>query len=136
MNYANTQPRTFCALLLILTMSCVVQGKAEPASAPNPGTGLEGTISMSPAHPGPEREGIPSSRPLANTDFVVKKGDDPVTSFKTDDQGRFRISLPPGHYSVSRKGPAAKIGNYGPFEVEVVAGQTTKVQWNCDTGMR
>ena len=59
-----------------------------------------------------------------------------MASFKTDDQGRFRISLPSGHYTISRKGGKATVGSYGPFEVDVAAGQIKRVQWNCDTGIR
>jgi hypothetical protein len=28
------------------------------------------------------------------------------------------------------------IAQYGPFDVDVVAGQMTKVEWQCDTGIR
>ena len=28
------------------------------------------------------------------------------------------------------------VGRYGPFEADVTAGQMTKVEWRCDTGMR
>jgi hypothetical protein len=118
------------------TSACLVLAEPQPSPTPETGTGLEGTISISPVHGGPERQDRPSSGPLANIDFIVAKDNNPITSFKTDDQGRFRISLPPGHYVVSRKDPAGKIGRYGPFEIDVVATQMTKVQWNCDTGMR
>ncbi len=135
---SDVNKRQFFLIIVVqlAVFFCVVQAEAEPTSTPGPTTGLEGTISVGPIHGGPEREGIPSSRPLANTDFVVKKGDDPATTFKTDDQGKFRISLLPGNYTVSRQSPGGKIGRYGPFEVDVVAGQMTKVQWTCDTGMR
>ena len=69
----------------------------------------------------------------SRTTFVEIKGD---LRFTTDDQGRFRTALAPGHYKVSLKGKTSSIGRYGPFEVDVVAGQTTKVQWQCDSGMR
>lgn len=85
---------------------------------------------------GPVRQGVPDSRPLANTTFEVKQGDLVAASFTTDDQGRFRISLSPGHYSVTRKDWKVRVGFYGPFEVDVVAGQIKKVEWNCDTGMQ
>jgi hypothetical protein len=123
-------------LLLLAMMSWVVRAETEPTSTPGPGTGLEGTISISPSHGGPQREGDPSSAPLANIDFVVKKGNDLNAAFKTDDKGWFRISLAPGHYTVSRKEPGGKIGRYGPFEIDVVAGHMTKVEWMCDTGLR
>lgn len=124
------------SLLLLATFSCLALAETQPTSTPKLATGLEGTISVGPVHGGPERLGVPNSRPLANTAFVVKKGDDPVTSFTTDDQGWFRIPLLPGHYTVSKKDREGKLGSYGPFEVDVVAGQMTKVQWDCDTGVR
>ncbi len=99
-------------------------------------TGIEGVITIGPIQAGPVRADTPSSRPLANATFVVENQKGETTSFTTDDQGRFRTSLAPGHYKVSLKGKTSSIGRYGPFEVDVVAGQTTKVQWQCDSGMR
>ncbi len=99
-------------------------------------TGIEGVIIISPIHGGPVRPGIASSKPLMNTTFVVSNATSAVAEFTTDDQGRFKITLEPGHYSVTKKGEQHKIGRYGPFDVDVVPGQTTKVEWHCDTGMR
>jgi hypothetical protein len=82
------------------------------------------------------RKGVPDSKPLANTTFVVKKDDLAIASFTTDEQGRFRISLPAGHYRVSKKDWKSRVGFYGPFEVDVTAGQMKRVQWNCETGMQ
>jgi uncharacterized surface anchored protein len=79
---------------------------------------------------------MPSSLPLAHADFVVQQEDREVASFTTDENGRFRVSLPPGHYTVSKKAKKGGIGKYGPFEVDVVAGQVAAVEWHCDTGMR
>jgi hypothetical protein len=111
---------------------------AESPSPPKrePETGVEGVISISPIQGGPSRQGVPDSRPLANAKFIVAKENSTVTSFQTDDQGRFQISLLPGHYTISRKDWTASLGSYGPFEVDVVAGQMKRVQWNCDTGIR
>jgi len=90
-----------------------------------------------PTQGGPITADTPSSKPLANATFVVEneKGAD-VASFTTDDQGRFRVPLAPGHYIVSKEGKKSGIGHYGPFDVDVVAGKMTKVQWECDTGIR
>jgi hypothetical protein len=98
-------------------------------------TGIEGVITIDPSRPGPVRADAPSS-PLANTAFMVESQKGEITSFTTDDQGHFRTSLAPGHYKVSLKGRTSSIGRYGPFEVDVVAGQMTKVQWRCDSGIR
>ena len=45
-------------------------------------------------------------------------------------------ALTPGHYTVTKREQQKKIGRYGPFDVDVTAGQMTKVEWRCDTGMR
>ena len=89
-------------------------------------TGFEGVITISPAQPGPIRADSPGSKPLANAAFEVQNENGEVASFTTDDQGRFRISVPPGHYKVSIKGRKSSIGHYGPFEVDVVPGQNDK----------
>jgi protocatechuate 3,4-dioxygenase beta subunit len=65
----------------------------------------------------------------------VKKEDAPVASFTTDAEGRFRVSLPPGHYTVMREDSGARIGHWR-FEVEVVVGSVAKVNWTGDSGMR
>jgi hypothetical protein len=99
-------------------------------------TGIEGVITISPAQPGPSRVDAPGSKPLANTAFVVENEKGEVASFTTDDQGRFRTPLAPGHYKVSLKARKTTIGRFGPFETDVVPGKMTKVQWECDSGIR
>jgi hypothetical protein len=132
----NKQQSLELFLILLALFCCVVRAESQATSPPEAGTGLEGSISLHNISGGPVRQGVPDSKPLANTTFVVKKGDLTVSSFTTDDQGRFQISLPSGHYSISRKDWKSRVGFYGPFEVDIVAGQMKKVQWNCDTGMQ
>ena len=98
-------------------------------------TGIEGVISEGPIFPGPSNHGQPDSRPLANAEFVVKQENSMVTSIKTDEQGRFRVLLSSGHYTVWSKGREGNGGNCS-FEVDVVAGEIKQVKWNCDTGLR
>ena len=109
---------------------------AATLSASEPQTGIEGVITVGPVHGGPSRIGVPDSRPLPSATFIAQNQKGTATSFTTDDEGRFRVSLEPGHYTVSLKGKKGPIGHYGPFEVDVLDGQMTKVQWRCDTGMR
>src|SRR4029453_2441729 len=121
-------------ILLFLAMSSAFLPMQIPAE---PQSGIEGVITISPWHPGPIRAAKPGSKPLANATFVGQTEANAVTSeFTTDAQGRFRVSLPLGHYKVSLKGKKGGVGKYGPFEVDVAAGKMTPVQWNCDTGMR
>ena len=113
---------------------CLLLAATLPASEPQ--IGIEGVITVGPVHGGPARIGVPDSRPLVNTTFIAQSRNGTATSFTTDDQGRFRLSLEPGPYTVSLKEKKGGIGRYGPFEVNVVADQMTKVEWRCDTGMR
>jgi carboxypeptidase family protein len=99
-------------------------------------TGIQGIITISPARPGPTRIDEAGSVPLANATFVVKNDDAEMASFTTDEKGRFRAALPPGHYKVSLKGRKSSIGRFGPFEVDVAPGKMTSVQWECDSGIR
>ena len=99
-------------------------------------SGIEGVITISPANPGPIRADAPGSIPLANAIFAVEKNNGEVTSFTTDGQGRFRVSLRPGHYKISLKGRKSSIGHFGPFEADVAPGEMTNVQWECDSGIR
>jgi hypothetical protein len=118
------------AVLLVLAISfCMAHASSEPAA------GVEGTITVGPVVAGPVREGMASSMPLANFTFAVANEKQSVTSFTTDAQGRFRVSLAPGHYTISA---SRKIGMHGcgPFDVDVVSGKMTTVEWECDTGIR
>jgi len=132
----NKQQSLELLLILLAPFICVAQAETQSMPSSEAGTGLEGSISLHGISGGPVKQGVPDSKPLANTTFVVKKGDLTITSFTTDDQGRFRISLPPGHYSISKKDWNSRVGFYGPFPVDITAGQIKKVQWNCDTGMQ
>ncbi|MFL6501175.1 MAG: SpaA isopeptide-forming pilin-related protein [Candidatus Udaeobacter sp.] len=102
-----------------------------------PGTsGIEGTIVVSPSRPGPIRkEEGPSVAPVRNAQFAIKAGDATVKTFTTDNEGRFQVALPPGHYVIAREGAPSGIGRWR-FEADVDAGQMTKVNWTADSGMR
>src|SRR5260370_649744 len=95
------QFRKFRIILVLLVLSgCFSSGQTQSGS----GTGIEGVITFGPTQGGPIRADTPSSKPLANATFVVEneKGAE-VASFTTDDQGRFRVPLTPGHYTVSQE---------------------------------
>jgi len=123
-------------LILLALFSGMVRADTQPSPSPEASAGLEGSISLHTISGGPVRQGVPDSKPLANTTFVVRQEERVVTSFTTDAQGRFRVSLPPGHYSISKKDWQSRVGFFGPFPVDIMPGQIKKVQWNCDTGMQ
>jgi len=115
-------------------MICLHVSAVAAERSPEPGTGIEGLITIGPIHGGPARPGVPDSRPMSRATFIVENERGTITSFLTDDDGRFRVSLSPGHYRVSFEHAQPKVGHYGPFEAEVVAGQMTKVEWHCNSG--
>jgi hypothetical protein len=124
-------PRRELAIILVVTIMSLSLGQAQSESA----TGLEGVITIGPIQPGPARQGVPDSAPLANFTFTVANEKGAITSFTTDAQGRFRVPLAPGHYTISQSGKD-RIRRCGPFDVDVVIGKMTAVEWECDTGMR
>ena len=101
------------------------------------GTGIEGVVKVSPIRPGPIKKGseVPDVAPLPNAIFAVANEKGTFISFRTDGEGRFRLSLSPGHYTVSlaeNRFPRP----CGPFEVDVESGKMTNVEWRCDSGVR
>jgi hypothetical protein len=131
--YLPMQFRVFSISLAFLIMSALFSPGQTSSGAE---TGIEGIITISPTQAGPVRDDSPGSKPLANATFAVENEKGEVASFTTDDQGHFRTSVPPGHYKVSMKGRKSSIGRFGPFEVDVVGGKMTNVQWQCDSGIR
>jgi hypothetical protein len=131
--------KTVCVISLLSVLipaSCSsILAQTPTAPSPSTNTGIEGVISIGPSHGGPARIGIRNSSPLANTEFIIAGEKEMPASFKTDDQGKFRVVLPPGHYQVTKK-EKSRLGGCGPFEVDIAAGQMTKVEWSCDSGMR
>jgi len=121
---------------MLTLFGCLAHAGTQSNPSPAPASGLEGSIFLHTIEGGPVIKGAPDSKPLADTTFLVRQGDLTVTSFTTDKQGSFRVSLPPGHYSIAKKDWNSRVGFYGPFEVDIAAGQIKKVQWDCDTGMQ
>jgi hypothetical protein len=120
-------------LALLFMSRTLSSGESDTSRA----TGIEGIVMVSPIRPGPIKKGseVPNVAPLPSALFSVANEKGTVTSFTTDGEGRFRLSLSPGHYVVS-------LAEYrfprpcGPFEIDVESGKMTKVEWRCDSGMQ
>jgi hypothetical protein len=98
------------AILFFALIPLVVMA-ATPTPNPVP-SGIEGVILVSPSHPGPTRKDQPDAGPAANVTFTVMKSEAKVGSLTTDADGRFRIALPPGLYTVLRDDPGSRIGHW------------------------
>jgi hypothetical protein len=127
--------RAALVLISLVTFGAVLPAQTSDRTLYSVPTGIEGTISISPARGGPTRVGVPNSRPLANKDFVATDGQGTETAFKTDEHGHFRVMLAPGRYRITPR-QKSRIGGCKMLEVDVAAGAVTRVDWNCDSGMR
>lgn len=108
-----------------------------PVVAAHGATGLDGTVSVSPARPGPQRIGAPGVAPLANMAVRVQRSDGhEVAHATTDDQGRFTVSVPVGAYEVVIDVHGAALPRCPIMPAQVRDGRLTRVQIVCDSGMR
>lgn len=101
-------------------------------------SGIEGQAVISPAHPGPTRQGQSDTAPFQTTLVISRTSDGAeVSRLETGSDGRFRVALPPGTYKV---GPPAGTGRRLPRGVEetvtVTPGKFAQVTINFDSGMR
>lgn len=78
-------------------------------------------------------EGVPCELPFAGQ-FEVERRGRQVTTFRSDDEGRFAIRLAPGEYTVTWS--AGGIGFLGQQRSVLVEWPETTVELHFDTGIR
>ena len=106
---------------------------------PHAESGIEGQTVISPARPGPQRQGQPGSASYQTTLAVVNTADGrEVARFQTGSDGRFRVPLPPGEYTIGPPADAQprRFPRGEQHTVTVVRGQFTQVTVAFDSGMR
>jgi hypothetical protein len=100
-------------------------------------SGIEGQAIISPARPGPIRQGESGSAPYKTTLAIRSITDNTeVKRLETGSDGRFRVVVPPGTYRI---GPVARAGRFPRGEeqtVTVVQGKFAHVTIEFDSGMR
>ena len=116
-------------LALIAVSLAAVAG----ASAASPPSGLYGTVRRGPITP-VCRAGVPCDAPAANIILTFARTGLARTT-RADQQGAYRIGLPPGIYSVrTNSKPFGQTPR--PATVHVRAGHTDKIVFTIDTGIR
>jgi hypothetical protein len=97
-------------------------------------SGLRGLVTRSPITP-VCMEGVPCSAPARNIPLVFTRLGRTVTT-RTDGDGRYRVALAPGAWSV-RAASVPRIGTgIRPSSVRVLAGRFRVVNLDIDTGIR
>ncbi|MFL5766342.1 MAG: carboxypeptidase-like regulatory domain-containing protein [Actinomycetota bacterium] len=106
------------------------------AGSPGPGSGdagVQGVVRVGPACP-VQREGTSCpDRPLA-TELRFVQGSDVAATVRTGDDGRFRVGLAPGSYTI-RSGKAG-LPTLRPVQVTVPPHAYTTVTLTFDSGIR
>jgi len=106
-------------------------GCAPPATYQS---GITGTVLAGPACPGPARSDSPCpDRPVA-VQLVFLKDGARVASVSSLADGRFRVDLPAGRYTI--RGEGSGLPSVREMTVEVPASTHVEVTVQADTGMR
>lgn len=100
-----------------------------------PSTGLEGTVTRGPVTPVCVVD-VPCSAPFSAR-FAVWQNSRFVSSFRSDDQGRFGVRLEPGTYRLIPASDAPIIDPESQIKIAVVGpSHITIVELEFDTGIR
>lgn len=99
-------------------------------------TGIRGTVLCGPLSPGPARPGQAEEGPLSAA-FAVYDAAEKVAQFRSDEKGRFEVSLPAGAYTIipDEKTPVPNARGQ-KTKVSVPADGFAVVTIRLDTGMR
>jgi hypothetical protein len=105
----------------------------------NAASGIQGVAWVGPIFP-VSRPGVPNSQPLAGAVISIESasGSSEVARVTADKNGRFLISLAPGHYRIVPVPPVAGefLPRGMPETVEVLEGEFTHVTVSYDSGIR
>ena len=116
-----------------LTCALIATGAA---AASGGSSGVQGTVTLSPACGGPQREGVACTAPYADVELRLIGSDGAtVASTRTSPGGHYLLAAPAGRYRVQVMTPV-KITRCPSPEVLVVAKQTGVADIECDSGMR
>jgi len=129
--------RFIVALIALLSFAACGDGDDGSPTA-TPGSGIEGLVLAGPACP-VEQEGSPCpDTPLAGAPIEISPAAGEPITVESDADGRFRVSLPPGQYSVEGLPVEGQpLPAPGPSQdVTVAAGEFAEVTVTYDSGIR
>lgn len=121
----------------ILLLICLIITACSPIQKAPADTGIEGQVFIGPMCP-VVREGEECpDQPYQAILKVLELNGQEVIRFETDEQGCFRVALPPGEYILHPETPENMPLPYASEqEFTVQAGQYTKLTITYDSGIR
>ena len=100
-------------------------------------SGVSGAVTVSPALPGPQREGESGGKPLAGVEVQLRNaGGAIVARANADANGKFRILVPAGQYELRIDTRRTSHQRCQSQSVQVADGQMVNVDIACDSGIR
>jgi hypothetical protein len=118
--------------LAVLAVDC----STTALNTPGADSGIEGLVTIGPMCP-VEIEGQPCpDQPYEATIVIEDAGGDEVARVTSDADGRFRLTLEPGTYTLVPQSPASRLPYAGEQSTEIVSGEYTQVTIAYDSGIR
>jgi hypothetical protein len=122
-----------CALILV----AVVVAGCGAAPRAQTGSGIQGTVEAGPTCPVERLNSPCPPHPLAATVVVTDSQGAEVTRFHSGTDGRFKVDLPPGTYTlVGQPIGASMLPRPIPTTVTVTSGSYAAVNVEYDSGIR
>lgn len=94
-------------------------------------TGITGQVTLSPTCTGAQKPGEVCSKPYS-AQFQTQTG----VIFQSDNDGLFRINIPPGEYTITKINNASNYPACKPVNINVTQGSYINISISCDTGIR
>jgi hypothetical protein len=115
-------------------------GGARSSDAAAPGF-LEGHLKIASLKSVERDDASPSKAPAVDYAaypllILSKDGKTKIREVAADQDGNYRVSLPPGDYLLDAKGRAPKRVRAKPKSFRVISNQTVRVDFDLDTGIR
>jgi hypothetical protein len=100
-------------------------------------SGVNGTVTVSPARPGPQVAGEPSARPLSGVEVQLRDAAGTIVArANADSNGEFHILVPAGQYELHIDTHHGHFPRCQGQSLQVADGLITHVDIACDSGMR
>jgi len=121
--------------VIVVAPLCALTTSTCPMATPI-ASGVAGTISLSPACPGPERPGVACKAPYAGAHLQLAARDGAIiATAESDARGSFRLPARPGRYQL-RVDVTGLYPRCEPIAAAVQQQKFTRVSIRCDSGMR
>jgi hypothetical protein len=128
-----TPVRTVKNFALAVALAFVLSSAA--ATGTSGGSGLHGQVLIDPGYP-ICHVGVPCTRPARHARLTFRRQGRVVARTRTNDRGRYRVSLAPRTYRVSCSTRSGGKGDLTPQRVTVRRGRYRKVIFRLDLGIQ